>query len=114
MRWVMTRIMAIVGARLAAMAASAGLSAILEAVYAAYQAIQTAIEYARRIIQVLITVFDTVIQIAQGVIDPAAPGVETGLRMIMPVVIGFLANYAGLGGIGQTNSRDHRRRARAR
>ncbi|HEX4604055.1 MAG TPA: DUF4157 domain-containing protein [Candidatus Angelobacter sp.] len=100
-RWVMTRIMAIVGARLAAMAASAGLSAILEAVYAAYQAIQTAIEYARRIIQVLITVFDTVIQIAQGVIDPAAQGVETGLRMIMPVVIGFLANYAGLGGIGE-------------
>jgi hypothetical protein len=100
-RWVMTRIMAIVGARLAAMAASAGLSAILEAIYAAYQAIQTAIEYARRIIQVLITVFDTVIQIAQGVIDPAAQGVETGLRMIMPVVIGFLANYAGLGGIGQ-------------
>jgi hypothetical protein len=99
-RWVMTRIMAIVGARLAAMAASAGLSAILEAVYAAYQAIQTAIEYARRIIQVLITVFDTIIQIAQGVIDPAAQGVERGLRMIMPVVIGFLANYAGLGGIG--------------
>lgn len=99
-RWVMTRIMAIVGARLAALAASAGLSAILEAVYAVYQAIQTAIEYARRIIQVLITVFDTVIQIAQGVIDPAAQGVETGLRMIMPVVIGFLANYAGLGGIG--------------
>lgn len=100
-RWVMTRIMAIVSARLAAMAASAGLSAILEAVYAAYQAIQTAIEYARRIIQVLITVFDTVIQIAQGVIEPAAQGVENGLRMIMPVVIGFLANYAGLGGIGQ-------------
>jgi phage-related protein len=99
-RWVMTRIMAIVGARLAAMAASAGLSAILEAVYAAYQAIQTAIEYARRIIQVLITVFDTIIQIAQGVIDPAAGMVESGLRMIMPVVIGFLANYAGLGGIG--------------
>jgi phage-related protein len=99
-RWVMTRIMAIVGARLAAMAASAGLSAILEAVYAVYQAIQTAIEYARRIIQVLITIFDTVIQIAQGVIDPAAQGVETGLRMIMPVVIGFLANYAALGGIG--------------
>ncbi|HZI55928.1 MAG TPA: DUF4157 domain-containing protein, partial [Verrucomicrobiae bacterium] len=99
-RWVMTRIMAIVGARLAAMAASAGLSAVLEAVYAVYQAIQTALEYARRIIQVLITVFDTIIQIAQGVIDPAAGMVESGLRMIMPVVIGFLANYAGLGGIG--------------
>ncbi|MCU1255835.1 MAG: hypothetical protein JWM83_2134, partial [Candidatus Angelobacter sp.] len=100
-RWVMTRIIAIVGARITAMAATAGLSAVLEAVVAIYQAIQTAIEYARRILQVLITIFDTVIQIAQGVIDPAAQGVETGLRMIMPVVIGFLANYAGLGGIGE-------------
>jgi phage-related protein len=100
-RWVMTRIIAIVGARIAAMAATAGLSAVLEAVVAIYQAIQTAIEYARRILQVLITIFDTVLQIAQGVIDPAAQGVETGLRMIMPVVIGFLANYAGLGGIGE-------------
>jgi hypothetical protein len=97
----MTRIIAIVGARIAAMAATAGLSAVLEAVVAIYQAIQTAIEYARRILQVLITIFDTVLQIAQGVIDPAAQGVETGLRMIMPVVIGFLANYAGLGGIGE-------------
>jgi len=100
-RWVMTRIIAIVGARIAAMAATAGLSAVLEAVVAIYQAIQTAIEYARRILQVLITIFDTVLQIAQGVIDPAAAMVETGLRMIMPVVIGFLANYAGLGGIGE-------------
>jgi hypothetical protein len=100
-KWVMTRIIAIVGARITAMAATAGLSAVIEAVVAIYQAVQTAIEYARRIIQVLITVFDTVLQIAQGVIDPAAVMVETGLRMVMPVVIGFLANYAGLGGIGQ-------------
>ncbi|HLK69158.1 MAG TPA: DUF4157 domain-containing protein [Bryobacteraceae bacterium] len=99
--WVMGRIIAIVGARLAALAASAGLSSILEAIFAVYQAIQTAIEYARRILQVLITVFDTIIQIANGVIDPAARGVEQGLRMVMPVVIGFLANYAGLGGIGE-------------
>lgn len=99
-QWVMGRIFAIVGARLTALAASAGLSAILEAVVAVYQAVRTAIEYARRILQIFITVFDTVIQIAQGVIDPAAQMVERGLDMAMPVVIGFLANYAGLGGIG--------------
>jgi hypothetical protein len=99
-QWVMGRIIAIVGARLAALAASAGLSGIIEAVVAVYQAVRTAIEYARRILQIFITVFDTVIQIAQGVIDPAAQGVERGLDMAMPVVIGFLANYAGLGGIG--------------
>jgi len=52
--------------------------------YAVYQAIQTAIEYARRIVQVLITVFDTIIQIAQGVIDPAAQGVETGCAWSCP------------------------------
>jgi hypothetical protein len=99
-KWVMGRIIAIVGARLAALAASAGLSGIIEAVVAVYQAVKTAIEYARKILQILITVFDTILQIAQGVIDPAARGVETGLGMAMPVVIGFLANYAGLGGIG--------------
>jgi hypothetical protein len=98
--WVMTRIIAIVSARLTALAASAGLSGILEAVVAVYQAITTAIEYMRRILQVMLTVFTTIVQIARGIIDPAAQGVEQGLRMIMPVVIGFLANYAGLGGIG--------------
>ena len=98
--WVMTRIMTNVGTRLAALAASAGLSGVLEAVKAVYNAIQTAIEYMPRILAILIRAFDTVVQIAAGTIDPAAQMVEGGLRMAMPVVIGFLANYAGLGGIG--------------
>jgi len=98
--WVMTRVVAIVGARLAAMAASAGLTAVLEAVKAVYSAIQTAIEYMPRILAILIRVFDTVNQIAAGVIGPAATLVEGGFRMAMPIIIGFLANYAGLGGIG--------------
>jgi hypothetical protein len=98
--WVMTRIFAIVSARLTAMAASAGLSSILEAVVAIYAAIRTAMEYARRIIQMLINVFDGIIQIAGGVLDPAARTLEAAFRNAMPIVIGFLANYAGLGGIG--------------
>lgn len=98
--WVMTRIFAIVSARLAAMAASAGLSSVLEAVVAVYAAIRTAMEYARRIIQMLINVFDGIIQIAGGVLDPAARTLESAFRNAMPIVIGFLANYAGLGGIG--------------
>jgi hypothetical protein len=56
-------------------------------------------EYAQRILQIFLTAFNTVVQIAQGVIGPAATMLETGLRMILPIVIGFLANYAGLGGI---------------
>ena len=99
--WIMTRVIAIVSARLAALAASAGLSGVLEAVKAVYNAIQTAIEYMPRILGILIRVFDTVTQIASGVLGPAAEMVETGFRMAMPVVIGFLANYAGLGGIGE-------------
>jgi phage-related protein len=98
--WVMTRIIAIVSARLTALAASAGLSGVLEAVVAVYQAVRTAMEYARRILEIMLLVFNTVVQIAQGVIDPASEMVERGLRMAMPIVIGFLANYAGLGGIG--------------
>jgi hypothetical protein len=99
--WVMQRIMVIVSARITAMAASGGLSAVLEAVQAIYSALRTAIEYMPRIIGIFITVFDTVTQIASGVISPAAEMVERGMRMAMPVVIGFLANYAGLGGIGE-------------
>lgn len=99
--WIMRRVVAIVGARIAALAASSGLSGILEAIKAIYSAIQTAIEYMPRILGILIRVFDTVTQIAHGVIAPAARMVESGLHMAMPVVIGFLANYAGLGGIGE-------------
>jgi hypothetical protein len=98
-RWVMTRIVAIVGARLTALAASAGWSLVIEAVVVIYQAIRTAMEYAQRILQILLTAFNTVAQIAQGVIGPAATMIENGLRMILPIVVGFLANYAGLGGI---------------
>jgi hypothetical protein len=99
-KWVMSRIIAIVSARLTALAASAGLTSVLEAVFAVYQAIQTAIEYARRIIVMLIGVFDTIIQIATGNLPPAAEKLEQSFRAAMPVVIGFLANYAGLGGVG--------------
>src|SRR5262249_6613864 len=98
--WVMKRIIAIISARLVALAASAGLSSVLEAVVAVWAAVQTAIEYARRIITMLINVFDAIIQIANGVLDPAAEKLEQGFRNAMPVVIGFLAVYAGVGGIG--------------
>jgi hypothetical protein len=98
--WIMTRVIANVSARLTAMAASAGLTSVLEAVKAIYSAIQTAIEYMPRILAIIIRVFDTVIQIAAGETGPAAEMLEGGLRLAMPVAIGFLANYAGLGGIG--------------
>ena len=99
--WVMQRIFVIVSARLTALAASAGLSAVLEAVVAVYQAIKTAFEYAPRILEIILKVFETVGELARGVTGTAAQGVVSGLRMAMPVVIGFLANYAGLGGIGE-------------
>lgn len=99
--WVMERIIAIVSARLTALAASAGLSSVLEAVVAVYAAIKAAVEYANRILRVLVTVFDTVTQIAAGALDPAADLLVTGLRMAMPVVLGFLANYAMIGNVGR-------------
>lgn len=99
--WVMRRIIAQVSVRLTALLASAGLGAVVEAFKALYNAIQTALEYARRILEILNTVFDTVLQIAEGVFGPAAETLERGLRTAMPVVIGFLANYIGLGGLGE-------------
>jgi phage-related protein len=99
--WVMKKIIAIISARLVALAASAGLSSVLEAVVAVWAAIKAAIDYATRIVTMLIKVFDAIIQIANGVIDPAAEKLEGAFRMAMPVVIGFLANYAGVGDIGE-------------
>lgn len=99
--WVMERVIAIVGSRIAALAASGGWSAILEAILAAYAAIKAAIEYMPRILQMMIRAFDAVSATAAGVLGPAADAVENAMRMGMPVVIGFLANYAGLGGISE-------------
>lgn len=98
--WVMQAIIANVSVRFTALASSAGVGAIVEAFVALYRAIQTAMEYARRILEILDSVFDMVLQIARGVLGPAAELLERGLRMAMPVVIGFLANYLGLGGVG--------------
>lgn len=98
--WVMQRVIEGVSVRVTAMAASGGWSAVLEAVRTAYSAIQTAVEYAQRILRILVRAFDTVQQIATGNLGPAAAMVENGLRMAMPVAIGFLANWLGLGGVG--------------
>jgi hypothetical protein len=74
--------------------------AVVNALVSLYQAIQTVVRYARQILEIVSRVLDTIINIASGVIGPAAEMLENAMRGAMPVIIAFLANQAGLGGLG--------------
>lgn len=85
----------------AAAAASAGLSQVLDVLRRIYRAIQSAVRYMARMLEMLNRVLDTVLDIVSGAIEKAGERLEAAMHTGMPVVIGFLANQVGLGGIGQ-------------
>ncbi|MBD1848309.1 DUF4157 domain-containing protein [Cyanobacteria bacterium FACHB-63] len=85
----------------AAAAASGGLSQILDTVRRIYRAINTAVRWARRILDMVNETFDNVLDIAAGNLEPVGVKLEQIMRRAMPVVIGFLADQVGLGGVGQ-------------
>jgi hypothetical protein len=85
----------------AAAAASAGLSQVLDVLRRIYKAIQSAVRYMARMLEMLNKVLDTVMDIVSGAIEKAGERLEAAMHTGMPVVIGFLANQVGLGGIGQ-------------
>jgi len=98
--WIMERIVARVTARLLSMLDPTGIMAVVNALVSLYQAIQTVLRYARQILEILNTVLDTVLSIARGVLGPAAEMLVRALHNAMPVAIAFLANQAGLSGLG--------------
>ena len=98
--WIIDRIVTRVTARLLSMLDPTGIMAVVNALVSLYQAIQTVVRYARQILEIVNTVLDTVINIAGGVIGPAAEMMENAMRGAMPVIIAFLANQAGLSGLG--------------
>lgn len=85
----------------AAAAASGGLSEVLDIARRIYRAIQSAVRWMRKILEMVNSVLDGILQIAQGAIEPAGAKLETAMHYAMPVVIGFLADQVGLGGIGE-------------
>jgi phage-related protein len=74
--------------------------AIVNAILLAYKAIQTAARYARQILEIVNRVLDAATDLAAGAVAGAANIIEWALARVLPIAIGFLANYLGLGGFG--------------
>lgn len=79
-------------------------SAIVKAVLMLYDFVMFLIERKDQIIGFVTAVFDTVGPLARGQVKKAANAVEGAMGRGVPVILGLLANLAGLGGIGKSVS----------
>ena len=75
--------------------------AIFKVVSTLYKVIKFFIDNWQRIVTFAETVFNSIADIAYGKIGPAAKSVELALARAVPILIGFLANLLGLGGISK-------------
>jgi hypothetical protein len=99
--WVAAKVAEELAIMAAAAAASGGLSEVLDIVRRIYKGIVSAVRWARRILDMVNETLDNIINIAKGAIAAAGKKLEDIMHRGMPVVIGFLANQVGLGGIGE-------------
>lgn len=100
--WIITTIITQASIRLSALAASGGLSGVIEGLVAFYRGVQTVIRWAKKILEIANSVLDMILNIAAGVLGPAAQLLESALRRALPIAISFLAGYIGLGGVAGT------------
>lgn len=73
--------------------------AVIQAIVAIYNTVTFFIEKAQQIAAVVASFIDSISAIAAGVVEPAAKRVEQTMANTLVVVVGFLAKFAGLGGI---------------
>src|SRR5262249_30472997 len=98
--WVVEKVTEELTMMATAAAASGGLSEVLDVLRRVYKALVTAKRYARRILDMIHQGLDYVLDIASGNIPKVGKDVHKLMKMGMPVVIGFLAEQVGLGGVG--------------
>lgn len=82
-------------------AASAGLSEVLDVARRIYKAMVTVKRWARKILDMANETLDNIAAIASGAIEVVGGTFEKIMHKGMPVVIGFLADQVGLGGVGK-------------
>ncbi len=99
--WVMTKIIEQVTVKLLSMLDPTGIMAVINSCIAFYNAVQSFIRYLREMLEIVNSFVNGVADIAAGNIETAANYLEDTMSRAMPVVIGFLANQVGLGGIGR-------------
>jgi phage-related protein len=99
--WVVVNIIREVTKKLMSMLDPSGIMAVINSFIAFYRSVQTFIQRLREILQVINSFVLGVAEIARGTIAKAADFLENAMGNAMPVVISFLANQVGLGGIGR-------------
>ncbi|MCP4494535.1 MAG: DUF4157 domain-containing protein [Gammaproteobacteria bacterium] len=99
--WVVTRIIQQITAKLLSMLDPTGIMAVINGFIAFYKAIQSFIAYLREMLEIVNSFVEGVAEIARGSVESAANFLEGSLARGVPIVIGFLANQVGLGGLGR-------------
>jgi hypothetical protein len=99
--WIMDKIINAVVTKLLSMLDPTGIMAVINSAIALYKAIQSFIKYIREMLEIVNSFVEGVVEIASGNTKKAADFLERSLARAVPIVIGFLANQVGLGGIGQ-------------
>lgn len=99
--WVMTKIIEQVTIKLLSLLDPTGIMAVVNSVIAIYKAIESFIRYIKQMLEIVNSFVEGVAEIAKGNIKKAADYIEDSMHRSMPVVIGFLANQVGLGGVGK-------------
>jgi Domain of unknown function (DUF4157) len=97
--WIVTAIVKEAMMKLMTMSNPAG--AIVEAVIDIYKTVRFFIEKAQQIMHLVETIVRSVSNIARGAIGEAANWVEEAMASTIPVILGFLAELIGLGGLGE-------------
>ena len=99
--WIMEKIVAQVTVKLLSLLDPTGIMAVINSAIAIYKAVQSFIKYLRQMLEVINSFVNGVADIAAGNVSTAANYLERTMGRAMPIVIGFLANQVGLGGIGK-------------
>jgi hypothetical protein len=99
--WIMEKIITQVTVKLLSMLDPTGIMAVVNSCIAIYKAIQSFIKYLRQMLEIVSSFVEGVAEIASGNTKKAADFLERMLAKGIPIVIGFLANQVGLGGIGK-------------
>jgi len=77
-------------------------SAVIAAIEAIYHTIKTLIEKGKQLLAVLQATVDSISRIAAGDLTQAAEKIEGAMSKALNFIVAFLAEQAGIGGIGQT------------
>jgi hypothetical protein len=96
--WIVTTIVKKAVAKIVSMFNPAG--AIIQAIMTIYNVVSFIVERAAQIADFVESVIDSVHAIATGAIGGAVSAIEKALGNLVPILIGFLASFVGLGGLG--------------